>query len=87
MMHTPFTTRHVSATDNDSPWLVHFCSEDGYEDWDVAGSEEELHTIYQDLGSPYTVTTYQQAETAAEQAEGWHQHPSLTVAERNPSLT
>jgi len=86
-MHTPFTTRNGGTAPADSPWTVYFCSEDGYEDWDVAGSEEELHTIYQDLGSPYTVTTYQQAETAEQQAEGWYQHPSLTVAERNPSLT
>jgi hypothetical protein len=86
-MPTPFTTRNGGTTPADSPWTVHFSSEDGYEDWDVAGSEEELHTIYQDLGSPYTVTTYQQAEAAEQQAEGWYQHPSLTVAERNPSLT
>jgi hypothetical protein len=86
-MPTPFTTQNGGTVAAFNPWTVHFISEDGYEDWDVAGSEGELHTIYQDLGSPYTVTTYQQAEAAAEQAEGWYQHPSLTVAERNPSLT
>jgi hypothetical protein len=86
-MPTPFTTQNGGTVAAFNPWTVHFISEDGYEDWDVAGAEEELHTIYQDLGSPYTVTTYQQAETAEQQAEGWYQHPSLTVAERNPSLT
>ena len=86
-MPTPFTTQNGGTVAAFDPWTVHFISEDGYEDWDVAGSEGELHTIYQDLGSPYVVTTYQQAEATDENPEGWHQHPSLTVAERNPSLT
>ena len=86
-MHTPFTTRNGGTTPADSPWLVHFLSEDGYEDWDVAGSEGGLHTVYQDLGSPDTVTTYQQAEPVWEDSEDWYRHPSLTAAERNPSLT
>lgn len=85
-MRTPFTTCNGGTTPADSPWTVHFCSEDGYEDWDVAGSEGELHTIYQDLGSPYTVTTYQQAPVW-EDDEAWYQPSPLTTAERNPSLT
>jgi hypothetical protein len=85
-MPTPFTTQNGGTVAAFNPWTVHFISEDGYEDWDVAGAEEELHTIYQDLGSPYTVTTYQQAEATDENPEGWYQHPSLTAAERNPSL-
>jgi hypothetical protein len=85
-MPTPFTTQNGGTVAAFNPWTVHFISEDGYEDWDVAGSEGELHTIYQDLGSPYTVTTYQQAEAVDENPEGWYQHPSLTAAERNPFL-
>jgi len=85
-MATPFTTRYGGTVASHDPWVVHFLSEDGHEDWDVAGSEDELHAAYQFLGSPYTVTTYEREESVWEDSEDWYRHPSLTVAERNPSL-
>jgi hypothetical protein len=85
-MATPFTTRNGGTIAALDPYVVHFLSEDGYEDWDLAGSEDELHAIYQELGSPYTVTTYQQEEPVWEDEGYWYRHPSLTVAERNSLL-
>jgi hypothetical protein len=85
-MATPFTTRYGGTIAALDPWVVHFRSEDGHEDWDLEGTEEELHALYQELGSPYVVTTYQQEEAAWEDEEYWYRHPSLTVAERNSLL-
>lgn len=56
----PYTVINDGTTDG--PWVLWFASEDGHEDSGLSSWEDELHSLYQAGGSPYTVTILSQCE-------------------------
>ena len=81
-MDTPFEVVDGGPVDWDSDILYRFTAEDGSEDVGTAEDPARLHDLYQAAGSPYVVACYYQEAEPLDDGE----HPSLSAADRNPSL-
>jgi len=58
----PYTVIDGGVTTPEDPWLLKFEAQDGHTDYGLASEEDELHSLYQAGGSPYTVTIWSQCE-------------------------
>ena len=81
-MDTPFDVIDGGPVAWDSDILYRFTAEDGAEDVGTAEDPARLHDLYQAAGSPYVVACYYQEAEPLDDGE----HPSLSAADRNPSL-
>jgi len=82
-MTTPFQIEDGGPIDWDCDIVYRFTAEDGAEDSGTADDYYRLHDLYQEAGSPYIITCYYQEDAPADD-DG--EHPSLSAADRNPSL-
>ena len=91
-MPTPYQIEDGGPIDWDCDIVYRFNADDGAEDVGTSADYARLQALYQEAGSSYIITCYyQEDEPAAEILFGFlgdddGEHPSLSAADRNPSL-
>jgi len=82
-MSAPYQIEDGGPIDWDCDIVYRFTAEDGSEDVGTADDYARLQSLYQEAGSSYIITCYYQED---EPADDDGEHPSLSAADRNPSL-
>jgi hypothetical protein len=82
-MPTPYQIEDGGPIDWDCDIVYRFNADDGAEDVGTSADYARLQALYQDGGSSYIITCYHQED---EPADDDGEHPSLSAADRNPSL-
>lgn len=86
MTSTLCTTRQPAAPDPQAEqdyWLFESLSSD---DWATTRDLDATYACYESAGEPFFVQHHPAAEHSDDEQLLWHDHPSLTAVERNPSL-
>jgi hypothetical protein len=82
-MPTPYQIEDGGPIDWDCDIVYRFTADDGSEDVGTSADYARLQALYQGAGSSYIITCYYQED---EPADDDGEHPSLSAADRNPSL-